>query len=441
MNIIYLHSHDTGRWVSPYGKAVDTPHLQRLAEQGVCFRQAFSVAPTCSASAAGLLTGTWAHCNGMTGLAHRGSQLRDTRQHLIHTLHGAGYSSALAGLQDVAADPESIGYHEILSEKANDYQRADAAIAYIRHQHDKPFFLDCGFHLTQRSEHDTDTVQWHNGSHSPLGEPRHCEVPAPLPDLPEVRRDIADFGEAVNRLDTLFGEILTAVDNAGLAADTLIICTTDHGIAFPFMKATLSDQGTGVMLFLRGPGCEGGKVVDGMVTHLDLFPTICSLAGIAAPDWLQGRSLLPLINGRAKRLHDAIFAEVNFHAAYEPKRSVRTERYKYIRRYQVLPHPVLPNVEDSPSKDALMARGWIRHKQEEEYLYDLAFDPNEANNRVADSACAGVLKDMRQRMATWMEDTDDPLTRGETGAWPGYRVNPVDDRSPTTPPIPFALDD
>jgi arylsulfatase A-like enzyme len=192
------------------------------------------------------------------------------------------------------------------------------------------------------------------------------------------------------------------------------------------------------MLILRGPGCSGGKVVDGMVSQLDIFPTICALAEIANPDWLVGCSLLPLINGRAKRLHDSLFTELNFHAAYEPKRAVRTERYKYIRRYQVLPHPVLPNVDDSPSKDALMGRGWIRHPQQEEYLYDLAFDPNETCNRVADSAFSSVLAGMRKRLADWMKATDDPLVCGETGAWPGYRVNPVDDRSSTTPPIRFA---
>ena len=371
----------------------------------------------------------------MTGLAHRGSRLHDYTQHLVHTLHGAGYTSALAGLQHLAIDPSEISYREILTENANDYQRADAAIAYIKQEHDQPFFLDCGFHLTHRTPHDTDTVQWHNGTHSPLGDPRHVRVPDVLPDLPETRRDFADFAESVNRLDTLIGEILAAVDTAGLVENTLIIYTTDHGPAFPHMKCSLTDHGTGVALVLRGPQCRGGKVIDGMVTHLDVFPTLCALANVAAPDWLQGSSLLPLINGRAKRLRDAIFAEVNYHAAYEPKRSVRTERYRYIKRFQVLPHPVLANVDDSPSKDALLARGWARHRQEQEYLFDLAFDPGERCNQAANAAYAGALRDMRERLESWMQETDDPLLRGETGAWPGYLVNPVDDRSPGSPPV------
>src|SRR5262249_35133417 len=81
----------------------------------------------------------------------------------------------------------------------------------------------------------------------------------------------------------------------------LVICTTDHGIAFPGMKCNLTDHGTGVLLILRGPGLPAGAVVDAMVTHLDVFPTVCDLTGVARPDWLQGASLLPLLRGEAER--------------------------------------------------------------------------------------------------------------------------------------------
>ena len=96
-NILYIHSHDTGRYVQPYGHAIPTPNIQRLAEQGVLFRKAFCAAPTCSPSRASLLTGQYAHCNGMLGLAHRGFSLYDYKQHLIHTLRKEGYKSALIG--------------------------------------------------------------------------------------------------------------------------------------------------------------------------------------------------------------------------------------------------------------------------------------------------------------------------------------------------------
>src|SRR5205823_10091337 len=98
-NIVYIHSHDSGRYLQPYGHAVPTPNLQRLATEGVLFRQAFSVAPTCSPSRASLLTGQCPHRNGMLGLAHRGFALNDYRKHIIHTLKRAGYRSVLVGLQ------------------------------------------------------------------------------------------------------------------------------------------------------------------------------------------------------------------------------------------------------------------------------------------------------------------------------------------------------
>ena len=102
-NILYIHSHDTGRWIQPYGCAVPTPNLQRLAEGGVLFRQAFCAAPTCSPSRAALVTGTYPHCNGMMGLAHRGFSLNDYNHHVLHTLRACGYYSALSGVQHIDA--------------------------------------------------------------------------------------------------------------------------------------------------------------------------------------------------------------------------------------------------------------------------------------------------------------------------------------------------
>ena len=113
-NILYVHSHDTGRWVRPYGYSVRTPNIQRLAEEGVLFRKAFCAAPTCSGSRACLLTGQYAHSNGMVGLAHRGFSLKDYRHHIVHTLHELGYWSALIGEQHISKKPDVIGYDEVI---------------------------------------------------------------------------------------------------------------------------------------------------------------------------------------------------------------------------------------------------------------------------------------------------------------------------------------
>src|ERR1700730_18793321 len=116
-HIIYLHSHDSGRYLQPFGHAVPTPNIQRLASEGMLFRRAFSAAPTCSPSRSALLTGQCPHQNGMLGLAHRGFSKVDYNRHIVHTLRDAGYVSVLAGLQHVAPKPEMIGYDAILTPK------------------------------------------------------------------------------------------------------------------------------------------------------------------------------------------------------------------------------------------------------------------------------------------------------------------------------------
>ena len=113
-NILYLHSHDTGRYVQPYGHSVPTPNIQRLADQGLLFRQAFCAAPTCSGSRACLLTGQWAHSNGMIGLAHRGFELNDYSHHLVKTLRDAGYWTGLVGEQHLSRDPDVLGYDHVV---------------------------------------------------------------------------------------------------------------------------------------------------------------------------------------------------------------------------------------------------------------------------------------------------------------------------------------
>ncbi len=180
-----------------------------------------------------------------------------------------------------------------------------------------------------------------------------------LPDTPAVRRDMAAFKASARHLDHGVGNVLAALDENGLGERTLVICTTDHGLPFPGAKATLYDRGLGVLLMLRGPGgLWGGRVIDAPVSHLDLFPTVCELAEIEPPSRLDGTSLLPLVRGSVDRLHEELFAKITYHAAYEPQRAIRTDRFKYIRRFGDHAGPVLPNCDDGPTKDELIAAGW-----------------------------------------------------------------------------------
>jgi arylsulfatase A-like enzyme len=424
-NVLYLHSHDTGRYVQPYGHPVPTPNIQRLADQGVLFRRAFCAAPTCSASRACLLTGQYGHNNGMMGLAHRGWSLNDYRQHIVHPLREAGYHSALIGEQHIAKRPDIIGFDQVVKIDTTHVETvAPAAIELIAEPIPQPFFLSVGFFETHRDFLGPSSVR----------DALYSLPPPNLPDTPETRRDMAAYKASARSLDQGVGTVLEALDEHGLADNTLIIFTTDHGLAFPGAKATLFDRGLGVMLILRGPGgFGGGKVHDALVSHLDIYPTVCELAGIERPGFLQGQSLLPLARGETASIRDALFAEMTWHAAYEPQRAVRTDRWKYIRRFSDRMTPVLANCDDSPSKTLLLSHGWAEREIAVEQLYDLVFDPNEAANLAEDHLYREQLDQMRERLRAWMAQTDDPLLSGDPTPPPGAELNSPDQLSATEP--------
>jgi arylsulfatase A-like enzyme len=368
------------------------------------------------------------HNNGMTGLAHRGWSLNDYNQHIVHTLHDAGYTTVLTGVQHVTSHEKgepwkTIGYDQWLGDEAPH----ERAVEYLESEPGGPFFLAVGFGDTHREF----------GPVTDAGDPRYCRPPLPIPDTPETREDMARLMTSAREMDAKMGTVFDALKRTGLDENTLVICTTDHGIAFPAMKCNLTDHGTGVMLMVRGPGgFEGGRVIDALVGHIDIFPTVCDLLDIDPPPWLQGTSLMPLIRGEANEVKDAVFTEVNYHAAYEPMRAIRTKRWKYIRRFENRGHPILPNCDDGLSKDVWLAAGWADMAPPDEMLFDLVFDPNEAHNLVGDPRVADVLDDLRSRLDAWMHATDDPLLDGPVPAPEGAVVNDPDGLSPRARPVP-----
>lgn len=437
-HIVYIHSHDTGRYISPYGHAIATPNLQAFAEQGITFRHAFCAGPTCSPSRAALLTGQSPHSAGMLGLAHRGFQLNDYNQHLCHTLKANGYRTVLAGFQHVgdfrengSGDPHrEQGYDEV-----HDWRGESArTVAFARDQiaraakDEQPMFLDVGFTATHRKG---------EGFDPPPGpkctDPRYVAVPAPLPDTPDMRQDMAEYIDAARHLDTTIGQVLGALEEFDLASQTMVIITTDHGIAFPLMKCNCTVHGAGVMLMMRGPEgacCNGGKVSDALVSQVDIFPTICDMLGIDRPAWLQGNSLRPIFRGEAKQINEQIYHEVTYHASYEPMRAVRTHRYCYIKRFGDKHTPTLPNIDNSLTKTELYAQGLVDKPLATEQLYDCFHDPQEMSNLADDPAYASVLDDLNNRLDRWMQATDDPLLSGEQPIVAGMEVSDSEGYAP-----------
>jgi N-sulfoglucosamine sulfohydrolase len=302
---------------------------------------------------------------------------------------------------------------------------APVAVQFLRNTPKQPFFPSVGFFETHRSYFEPSSVR----------DTLYSLPPAHLPDVPVTREDMAAFKASARSLDHGVGSVLNALVTGGIVDDTLVVCTTDHGLALPGSKATLTDRGTGVLLMIRGPhGFTGGKVVDALVSQIDVYPTLLELVGLEPPDFLQGVSLMPLIRGERAAVRDEVFTELTYHAAYEPQRAVRTERHKYIRRYLDGP-PVLANIDDSATKDYLIEHGWADRPLPRDQLFDLLLDPNETRNLWDDPEYAGVRTDLESRLNAWMRATDDPLLRGDVAAPAGARLSTREQRSADEPTI------
>lgn len=431
MNIIYMHTHDSGRYWSPYGYAVPTPNIMAFAKQGTVFRQCYCAGPTCSPSRSAMLTGYNPHKNGMQGLASRGWQLHDYSHHLANYLGRHGFHTALCGIQHEAPDYRMIGYHEIVgsqdfsmdateqSMEEWDYHNTEDACAFLRGRAERnggPFFLSMGWFNTHRE---------YPRAQNDIN-PDYLTVPETLYDCDTNRKDMADYHESVRVVDSCFGKIMKTLDETGQRDDTMIIMTTDHGIAFPKMKCTLYDTGIGVAFILDYPGNpRKGTGTDALMSQLDVFPTVCELAGIETPDWVEGRSILPFMNGETEKIRDEIFSEVTYHAAYEPKRCIRTTRYKLIRRFDYHNGIVPANIDECISKDFLFEHGFAQRACLREYLFDLWLDPVERENLVGNEKYREIYGELSRRLEEWMKRTDDPVLKyGSRVPKPeGARVN------------------
>lgn len=429
MNIIYLHTHDTGRYIQPYGYPVPTANLQTMAENGVLFRNCFCCNPTCSPSRAAMLSGSNPHSCGMLGLAHRGFEMNDYSKHLARYLKTQGYETALCGVQhEVARDkikllqydhipiPATVAEHPDDGCRKIEFDKSNCAEAvnFIKAEHQKPFFLSFGMYSTHRT--------------FPLAlqgvNPNYVLPVAKLPDNPDTRYDMAGFIMLAKAVDYCVGEVLQAVQDAGLDDDSVVFFTTDHGAAFPGSKCTLSDAGTGVSLIFQLPKKRfAGQVVDSLVSHLDVFPTLCDIADLAKPAWLEGHSLLPLLTGETDKIREEVFSEVNYHAAYEPMRSIRTERYKLIRHYDDYDQVVLPNIDAGFSKSFLLQHSLQGRKKAMLEFYDLYYDPWETNNLAASADYHEPIAALSARLDTWLRETNDPILNGPIPRPLGARVN------------------
>ena len=282
-NILLIVSEDNGPEIGAYGdRHARTPHLDRLATEGVRFNRAYVTQAGCSQSRSSIMTGLYPHQNGQLGLATWGFRLyRADTPNLPSNLKAAGYRTGLIGKLHI--NPESAFPFDFAEIPQGNFARRNLA-DYAKHAEafmragDAPFFLSVNFPDAHRP--------W---TRQVDGLPREPFGPGAVPpmaymgvDAPDLRALVADYYNCMSRLDTLVGDVLAALERTGKARDTLVIYLGDHGADMLRGKRTSYEGGVRIPLIARFPaGAKPGQVRDELVSTVDLFPTALALAGAA----------------------------------------------------------------------------------------------------------------------------------------------------------------
>lgn len=425
-NICLIHCHDLGRYLGCYGVDVETPRIDTLAEEGALFENHFTTAPQCSPSRASLMTGRHPHENGLMGLAHGSWELHDEERVLPQYLSEAGYETHLFGLQHVTEHTDRLGYDEIHSKGilSPDAPAAIHEVDRAREVSDRfgtalsgeevepPFFASIGFFELHRMEDDDGRFTFADDRYE-SADPESVDSLPYLPDDPAIRHDIAEMCGMARAIDEATGTVLDALDAAGLSEETLVIFTTEHGLAMPGAKGSVRDPGIEGVLLVRYPDLiEPGSRYDELVSNVDVLPTVLDLLSEPIPDYLSGRSFHPLLADDEYTPRERLFSGMTWHDTYNPTRAVRTERFKYIRNFWCLPKIYLTNdVSHSPSGE-VVKNEFDRPSRPYEQLFDLEADPHERENVVSGPNCEEVVADLREQLHDWMRSTEDPLLDG-----------------------------
>jgi arylsulfatase A-like enzyme len=416
-NLILITADDLGwKGLGSYGnEQVSTPHIDRLAQEGVRFSHAFVAASSCSPSRASLITGQYPHTNGVTGLTHvhPTKSLSPFHRTLPELLREAGFNTALQGKWHVSPYlPTSwYGYNERLSGILGEsfwFHDSTKAVDFVTRNRNNRFYLELNF----MQNHRDGDGEFHFDPDFPV-DPDEIHVPEywTLPDWPEIREDVARYFSQTMKMDQIVGELLQALDDLGLARNTLVVFVSDNGPPYPGNKMTLYDRGIGTPLLVRWPAeLPAGRVVERLVSTIDIMPTLLEAVGIDPPADVQGRSLLSSMQGGAAPAGDeAVFAEMTHHIHYLPSRAVRTRRWKYIQNFSDIAKGLDQNHDDDWAHRLceLPNQPWKRPRVEEE-LYDLAEDPNEQVNLAVRPEHARQLEKMRGLLRQHMVATQDP---------------------------------
>ncbi len=407
-NILMIICHDIGRHLGCYGAKVKTPNLDRLAGGGVLMENYFCTAPQCSPSRGSIMTGKYPHKNGLIGLAHLGWELNEGEKTLPEYMNESGYETFLFGVQHETAEPGKLGYKHMYPghEAGKTFIDMDR-ILFSGKKESKPFYASVGLF----EPHRLGDGSFGNEKYGALS-PEDAPLLPYLPDLPGIRKDIAGLNAMVEYVDDFVGRCMNRLQETGLD-DTLVLFTTDHGIAMPRAKGTLYDPGIGTALIMHRPGeFQGGRVYSELLSNVDLLPTLAEYAGLGTLDDVDGKSFLPLLKGEKYSPRDCVFAELTYHCQYNPQRAIRTKKHKYIKSFSEAVSVYLPaDIYEGPAGRELRDEYYSKKRAQEE-LYDLEKDPLEQDNLISEPAYLKDAAYLSQRLHEWMKKTKDKMLDG-----------------------------
>lgn len=424
-NVVLIIADDLGRQLGCYGdKCVTSPNIDALAKKGVRFTRAYSSVSSCSPSRASIMSGLYTHQNGMYGLQHapHSQQCHPWVMGLPTLLRNFGYFTGLIGKFHVG--PESaFNFHRLmLNTKQRDVAlMAQNAKEFIRTADKKPYFLVMGYQDPHRAKVGFGNDVWAKNPKEVKVDPKKVVVPYHLPDTEAVQKDLAEYYQSVARMDRGVGLLFEVLRELGQLEDTIIIFISDNGIPFPGAKTTLYASGIHLPMLIAGPGVPQDRTNHGVVSYIDLAPTILDITKAAGPKYkLPGRSFLPILGDDNPKGWDTAFASHQFHeiTMSYPMRSIITPKYKLIVNLEhQKTYPLASDLWGSPSWQDIRKTGAkmmgqrsvdaFLHRPKEE-LYDLSTDPDELKNLAADPAHANGLTELRTRLRDWQKDTADP---------------------------------
>ncbi|MEO1526054.1 MAG: sulfatase [Planctomycetota bacterium] len=434
-NILLIVSEDNGPELGCYGDPyANTPHLDRLAGDGVRFENAYVPQAGCSQSRASFLTGLYPHQHGQIGLATWGFRLhREDIPNLPRRLRAAGYRTGLIGKLHInPASAFPFDFHEITGsnfsrKRLGKYETF--ATEFIEADH-KPFFLSVNY----PDAHDPWIRQVDGIPEQTLAGSDVHVMPYMGIDPPGLRDMVADYYNCLARLDRLVGDLLSALEQSGKANDTLVIYIGDHGADMLRGKRTCYEGGLRVPMILRWPGHIQPQIRNELVSTIDLMPTLLAVAGADSMEDLPGNNMMPLFGPKKVQWRTHLFAEYHTHATgvnYYPQRCVRDGRYKLIE--SLLPDRVHPDNDDTLRKlqgdhekrgadhplrlknaitkaKTIVRDAYALSRRPPRYqLFDLDADSYEFNNLAKDPEHADTLRRLSMKLDEWRQETEDPL--------------------------------